>query len=487
MYLGIDLGTSGVKTIVLNEYDHIVAKAHSPLTVSRPHPRWSEQDPEAWWQATCQTIEQLKSQYDLSDIRAIGLSGQMHGAVLLGKDGNVLRPAILWNDGRSFQECVDLEAAVPGLREITGNLAMPGFTAPKLLWVKKHEPELFPAIHHVLLPKDYLRYRLTGTFASDCSDSSGTLWFDVQNRCWSVAALAGCHLKPTTMPEVFEGSQATGIVRQSIANQWGIGCVPVAAGAGDNAAGAIGVGAIAAGEGILSLGTSGVIFVVDDQYRSNPEQGVHSFCHALPGKWHLMSVMLSAASCLDWLCELTGAPDVTGLIVEAESVDSQPDLFFLPYLCGERTPHNNPKAAGVFFGMNANTRRSHLTRAVLEGVGYGLKDGLVALRATGIQVQSLTLIGGGAKSALWRQMLADILDFPLKYSDSSDVGPALGAARLARLSLATELTDQKLHNLCPAPEITELRTPNPDQAIKHAERHRKFQRLYKILQGEFGS
>lgn len=314
MYLGIDLGTSGVKAILLSEEGKVIASHGEPLQVNRPHPLWSEQDPASWWRATDAAVLALGQKHSLSNVRAVGLTGQMHGATLLDKQQNILRPAILWNDGRSAQECRELEASVPNSRQITGNLMMPGFTAPKLKWVAKHEPGVFAQIDKVLLPKDYLRWKMSGVFASDMSDAAGTMWLDVGLRDWSDELLAATGLNRSHMPTLFEGSQITGELLASIAQRWHMPVVPVVAGGGDNAAGAVGVGLYRSGQAMLSLGTSGVYFAVSDGFLSNPESAVHSFCHALPNTWHLMSVMLSAASCLDWVAKLTGLSSVAELL-----------------------------------------------------------------------------------------------------------------------------------------------------------------------------
>ncbi|VTP62204.1 Xylulose kinase [Leclercia adecarboxylata] len=353
MYIGIDLGTSGVKAILLNEQGEVLATQTEKLHVSRPHPLWSEQDPEAWWLATDRALKALGEQHSLGEVKALGIAGQMHGATLLDKDNRVLRPAILWNDGRCGEECALLEERVPTSREITGNLMMPGFTAPKLLWVQRHEPEIFSQVAKVLLPKDYLRLRMTGEFASDMSDAAGTMWLDVAKRDWSETMLDACHLTRNHMPALFEGCELTGTLLPSVAPAVEHASRAGRGGGGDNAAGAVGVGMADAGQAMLSLGTSGVYFAVSDGYRSNPDSAVHSFCHALPGKWHLMSVMLSAASCLDWAAKLTGLGSVPALLDAAQQADENAGtLWFLPYLSGERTPHNNPQAKGVFFGLN---------------------------------------------------------------------------------------------------------------------------------------
>ncbi|MBD1567323.1 xylulokinase [Vibrio sp. S12_S33] len=483
MFIGIDLGTSGVKVIALNEHGLILNTQTVSLMVSRPQPLWSEQDPQDWWQATCEAINGLKQHLDLANVQAIGLSGQMHGATLLDRDGNVLRPAILWNDGRSFNECKEIEQLIPNSRDITGNIMMPGFTAPKLKWLQKYEPDCFSQIDKVLLPKDYLRYRMTGDFASDMSDSAGTLWLDVAQRDWSDELLGATGMTREQMPELFEGNQITGTLSPELARAWGMPCVPVIAGAGDNAAGAIGVGITEPGQAMLSLGTSGVYFAVSDGFLANPESALHSFCHALPATWHSMSVILSAASCLVWITELTGAASVAELIAEVETkADPDSNVVFLPYLSGERTPHNNPNAKGVFFGLTHTTTRAELGKAVLEGVSFAFADGLDALHVTNLVPDEISLIGGGAKSAYWRQMLADILNKTLTYRASGDVGPALGAARLAHLAMVDSVP---ISDICPVPELVQVHKPCAEKHRLFSEKREVYQSLYSRLQDLF--
>lgn len=480
MYLGIDLGTSGVKAILLSEEGKVIASHGEPLQVNRPHPLWSEQDPASWWRATDAAVLALGQKHSLSNVRAVGLTGQMHGATLLDKQQNILRPAILWNDGRSAQECRELEASVPNSRQITGNLMMPGFTAPKLKWVAKHEPGVFAQIDKVLLPKDYLRWKMSGVFASDMSDVAGTMWLDVGLRDWSDELLAATGLNRSHMPTLFEGSQITGELLASIAQRWHMPVVPVVAGGGDNAAGAVGVGLYRSGQAMLSLGTSGVYFAVSDGFLSNPESAVHSFCHALPNTWHLMSVMLSAASCLDWVAKLTGLSSVAELLKEVESsAPAEAPLWFLPYLSGERTPHNNPEAKGAFWGLTHEHQRADLCRAVLEGVGFALADGMDVLHATGLKPQGITLIGGGARSAYWRQMLADISGQTLEYRTGGDVGPALGAARLAQIALHPSTP---LAELLPELPLEQVHKPDAARYESYQERRRIFRELYRALE-----
>ncbi|HAU5791836.1 TPA: xylulokinase [Citrobacter freundii] len=480
MYIGIDLGTSGVKAILLNEQGDVVASHTEKLTVSRPHPLWSEQDPEQWWSATDRTVKALGQQHSLREVKALGIAGQMHGATLLDEQQKVLRPAILWNDGRCGEECVMLENQVPQSRAITGNLMMPGFTAPKLLWVQRHEPEIFKQIDKVLLPKDYLRLRMTGDFASDMSDAAGTMWLDVAKRDWSDVMLAACKLTRAHMPALYEGSEITGTLLPDVAKAWGMQEIAVVAGGGDNAAGAVGVGMMNAGQAMLSLGTSGVYFAVSDGFLSKPESAVHSFCHALPERWHLMSVMLSAASCLDWAAKLTGLASVPALIDAAQQADELAEpVWFLPYLSGERTPHNNPQAKGVFFGLTHQHGPAELAQAVLEGVGFALADGMDVVHACGVQPASITLIGGGARSEYWRQMLSDISGLQLDYRTGGDVGPALGAARLAQIAMNPQ---RPLSDLLPQLTLEQAHYPDAGRHALYQQRRETFRLIYQQLQ-----
>ena len=484
MFLGIDLGTSAVKALLLDEADAVLGEASAPLDVSRPRPLWSEQDPEAWWRAADTAVRTLAAERSggLRGLRAIGLSGQMHGATLLDETGRPLRPAILWNDGRSAAECETLEREVPELRRITGNLAMPGFTAPKLAWVRRHEPEIFARVARVLLPKDYLRLRLTGDAATDVSDASGTLWLDVAARRWSGTMLAACGLDERAMPTLHEGPEPTGQLRADVARDWGCEPVPVVAGGGDQAAGAVGAGVVVPGRALISLGTSGVYFVAGDRFRPNPERAVHAFCHALPGAWHQMSVLLAAASCLSWITRATGARDEAALLEEiaAEAKPSE-RLLFLPYLSGERTPHNDPDATGVFVGLDPTTGRGELGRAVLEGVAFAFADAEAALRDAGSTIDGVSVIGGGARSRLWGEILASVLERPLVYRQGGEVGPARGAARLARMGA----TGASAAEACPElPEAFRVE-PDPDLAAHYAARLERFRALYTALRPTF--
>jgi xylulokinase len=480
MYLGIDVGTSSVKAILMDETGAVVEQASSPLAVSRPHPLWSEQDPTDWWAATNSAVSDLNLQKRHA-VKAIGLSGQMHGATLLGADNRALRPAILWNDGRSAAECAALEGSVPDLGQITGNRAMPGFTAPKLQWVREHEPEIFAQVKTILLPKDYVRLRMTGELASDMSDSAGTLWMDVGKRDWSDEMLAATGLDRSHMPQLFEGSAFTGQLRAELAEAWGMDRVPVVAGGGDNAAGAVGVGVVRPGDAFLSLGTSGVLFLANGGYTPNPAGGVHSFCHALPGRWHQMSVILSAASCVDWAMKLTGMKDAADMFAAIEARGRPADEMFLPYLSGERTPHNDPNAKGVLFGLTHESDAAAIGQAVLEGVAFAFRDGMDALTDSGATIDSITVIGGGAKSHYWGRILSSVLQRPLIYRDGGEVGPAYGAARLAQLAH----TGSSIEAVCTAPAILHVAEPDDALAELYAERLPKFRALYTQLKTAF--
>ncbi len=487
MFLGIDLGTSEVKLLLLDAAGRIVGQSGAPLSVARPEPLWSEQDPAQWWDATQDAVARLRAAHpaQFARVQGIGLSGQMHGAVLLDAADSVLRPAILWNDGRSHAECAELTARAPRLNAIAANVAMPGFTAPKLLWVRRHEPDNFARVRCVLLPKDWLRLQLTGEKVSDPSDAAGTLWLDVAARNWSAEMLAACGLDRSHMPRLVESNAPSSILRSELARAWGLGSeVVVAGGAGDNAASAIGVGATEPGDGFISLGTSGVLFVVDERHRANPGSAVHAFCHALPQRWHQMSVMLSAASCLKWFVQFSGAADEAALLAEVGALPSDvlaEAPLFLPYLAGERTPHNDPFAPGVFYGLSHQSGRALGAYAVLEGVAFGLTDGLAALQASGTTVRRLSLVGGGARSALWAQLIADALDVEIVLHAGADVGGALGAARLGWMATGATVAEA-----CAKPAVTARFRPDPARREVLAPRLQRFRQIYRQLKPLWG-
>ena len=481
MYLGIDIGTSSVKAVIADANQTVVAQASAPLTVSRPQPLFSEQDPDSWWMATKEAIQALPEKLR-SGVKAAGLSGQMHGATLLDAADRPLRPAILWNDGRSGEECAELESLEPRARRITGNLVMPGFTAPKLLWVRRHEPELFSSIASVLLPKDYVRLKLTGEKVSDLSDASGTSWLDVARRDWSDEMLAATGLTKAQMPHLVEGNAVSGRLLPAVATELRLPCVPVAGGGGDNAASAAGMGIVNSGQAFLSLGTSGVLFVATDRFRPNPEKAAHAFCHCLPERWHQMAVMLSAASALDWVIALAGFSSVEGGLRAAELRGaSRHSPIFLPYLTGERTPHNDPESRGVFFGMTPETSAADLVHAVLEGVALAFVDGLEVLLETGGSIGEICVTGGGSRSLYWGKMLASALNRPLTYRQGSEIGAAFGAARLARLAFS----DEAVEAVCTQPPISNVVDPDPALCSLLAERRTIFIRLYCDLRNAF--
>lgn len=481
MYLGFDIGTSGVKAVLLDADGTVCQQATADHPVSNPHPLWSEQDPHSWWESCRRATAALAAEgAALAAVRAVGLSGQMHGATLLDANHAVLRPCILWNDGRSHAECAELETGLPDFRERCGNMAMPGFTAPKLRWVKKHEPEIFARIAKVLLPKDYLQFRLTGQFASEMSDAAGTLWLDPAQRDWDASLLAITGLDRAQMPALYEGCQVVGELTPAAAATFGLPQVPVVAGAGDNAGGAVGVGVIDSGQGFLSLGTSGVLFVVSAAHHACPERTVHAFCHCLPNRWHQMSVSLSAANSLAWLAR-TVERDVGNLLARLEaSGKTATPVLFLPYLSGERTPHNDPRAVGQFHGLSNASDLNDLTLAVLEGVAYSCCDGLDALRAAGSEPRELALIGGGARSRFWRQLLADALNLPLVYRTGGEVGPALGAARLALIGTTGGEVEAVIRQVCTQPPKQEEHPPRADRSAYHQAQLERYRQLYAL-------
>lgn len=475
-WLGIDLGTSGVKTLMMDADQNVLASAHAALTVSRPHPGWSEQAPEDWWQAAQATLDELAAAHPerMAEVRGIGLSGQQHGATLLDAADKVLRPCILWNDGRSAAECEVLVGRAD-FEGIGGNLVMPGFTAPKLEWVRTHEPEVFERVAKVLLPKDYLRLCLTGEHFSEMSDSSGTHWLDVAHRCWSAELLAATGMSEDQMPALVEGCAPAGRLRPELAERWGMNAAPVlAGGGGDNAAAAAGVGAVKPGTGFVSLGTSGVLFVSTDGFRPNTGKAVHAFCHSLPDVWHQMGVILSATDTLNWLARMTGRDPASLTSGIDPAKPAAAPLTFLPYLSGERTPHNNAGARGALVGMSQATEVEDLARAALEGVTYAFVDSLDALKDAGTTTDTVYAIGGGARSDAWVQMIADACAMPLHVPADGDFGGAFGAARLG--FVASEGADP-FEALSMAP-IQKTIEPNPDTADYHAENLERYRALY---------
>lgn len=431
--IGLDLGTSGVKAVLVGEDQAIRAEASAPLNVSRPHEGWSEQSPADWLVAVEAALDKLAAKGSLADVVGIGLSGQMHGATLLDAADEVVRPCILWNDTRAHEEAAALDADAR-FRAITGNIVFPGFTAPKLVWVARREPDLFARVAKVLLPKDYLRLWLTGEHVSEMSDAAGTSWLDTGARDWSDALLAATGLSRAHMPRLVEGSEVSGTLRPALAARWGLGRgVVVAGGGGDNAASAIGAGVVRAGQAFVSLGTSGVLFAASDGYRPAPETAVHTFCHALPDAWHQMGVILAATDALNWYARLVG--DTPAALTDALGPLQAPGRgLFLPYLGGERTPLNDAGIRGAFLGLEHETDRAAGTRAVLEGVTFALRDCRDALAATGTRLDSLIALGGGSRSDYWCAAIATALRTPVLIPAAGDFGAAFGAARLAMMA-----------------------------------------------------
>ncbi|PTW55049.1 xylulokinase [Breoghania corrubedonensis] len=433
MFLGLDLGTSGLKGLIIRDDQSVVASATAPLEISRPKSGWSEQDPQDWVDALVAVLDVLRTQISFDRISGIGLSGQMHGATPLDHAGNVLRPSILWNDTRAEAEAGRMDKD-PVWRSVSGNIVFPGFTAPKLAWMKAHEPHLFEATRMVLLPKDYLRFWLTGEFVSEMSDAAGTSWLDTGKRDWSDVLLGACGMDRSQMPRLVEGSEASACLKADIAARWGFAKdAVVAGGAGDNAASAVGAGLTKAGEGFVSLGTSGVVFVANDAYAPAPETAVHTFCHALPDRWHQMGVVLSASDALAWFARLLEA-DPSVLASTLGDLSAPGRALFLPYLGGERTPINNASVRAAFLGLEHSSDRTTTTRAVLEGVAFALRDSLEAIRETGTDVTSLVAIGGGSRSDYWLQVLACVLRIPIDVPAGGEYGAALGCARLGMMA-----------------------------------------------------
>ncbi len=474
MYLGLDLGTSGVKALLIDEDQKIVALAHADLSVSRPADGWSEQDPAHWISATSSALHDLAQQMPLSSVSAIGLSGQMHGATLLDASDNVLRPCILWNDTRAHEEAALLDAN-PQFRKFTGNIVFPGFTAPKLNWVRAHEPEIFAQVSKVLLPKDYLRLWLTGEFVSEMSDAAGTSWLDTGARAWSDDLLAATHLERSHMPSLVEGSAVSGSLRDELAVEFGLpNGIPVSGGAGDNAASAIGMGITEPGQAFLSLGTSGVLFVVNEKYLPDPATALHTFCHAIPDRWHQMGVILAATDALAWYGRLVGADPAT-LTGELGDLKAPGKTTFLPYLGGERTPHNDAQVRGALLNLDHATDRASATRAVLEGVSFAFRDSLEAMRNTGAELSDIVAVGGGSQSDYWLLLLANVLNLPISVADDSAVVAAFGAARLAMMAAGHDA-----HDVAFAPKVT--RTVTPDTSFSDA-----FETAYRRYRAAYGA
>ena len=482
--LGIDVSTTGVKALVIDGDGAIVDSFTSPLHLSNPRPLWSEQHPHDWWRAAINSIQNVLRETSATDIAAIGLTGQMHGLVLLDEAGVVLRPAILWNDQRCAEECDEIRERLGKERliQISGNDAVTGFTAPKILWVRNHEREVYERARHVLLPKDYLRYKLTGECAMDKADGSGTLLFDLKKRDWSSEILDALNIPRALLPTTFEGPEITGRVTARAAEATGLlEGTPVVAGGGDQSAQAVGVGAIRPGVLAVTLGTSGVVFAATETPLVESQGRLHAFCHAVPDRWHLMGVMLSAAGSLQWYRDAL-APNMpfSELVDEASQVPAGSEgLLFLPYLCGERTPHPDPLARGSFVGLTNRHTRAHLTRAVLEGVAFGLKDIFSLMQNVGMrEVDQVRVSGGGAKSSAWRQILADVLESELVTVNTTE-GAAYGTALLAGVAAGVW---PNVDTACAQTiRVSDRIEPNNTNLSRYAEMYRQYQSLYPAL------
>ncbi|QKV17448.1 xylulokinase [Oricola thermophila] len=481
MYLGIDLGTSSVKALLMNAEQAIVDSASAPVALSRPHHGWSEQDPADWIAATESALAELKRDHAeaMAAVRGIGLSGHMHGATLLGAGDEVLRPCIMWNDVRSHAEAAALDAD-PRFRAITGNIVFPGFTAPKLAWVKNNEPEIFDKVRKVLLPKDYLRLWLTGEHISEMSDSAGTSWLDTGARAWSSELLAATDLSEDNMPSLVEGCEPGGRLRADIASRFGMRAgITVAGGAGDNAAAAIGMGTVRNGQAFVSLGTSGVLFAANNAYLPNAESAVHAFCHALPNTWHQMGVILAATDSLNWYAKIAGSDPATLTKALGDNPGAPSGVIFLPYLGGERTPHNDASARGAFVGMGHESGRDALTQSVLEGVCFAFRDCLEALREAGTTLERATAVGGGSRSAYWLKLMATVLGIPVEVPAEGDFGAAFGAARLG--FMAAEGADPA--TVCTPPGIEAVYEPNSELEPAFDTAYRRYRALYPAIKG----
>lgn len=484
MYLGIDLGTSSVKVLLIGADQAVVGSASAHIEVARPHPGWSEQDAADWLSATGTAMEGLRAKHprEFSAVRGIGLSGHMHGATVLDADDKVLRPCILWNDTRSHAEAAELDAD-PQFRALTGNIVFPGFTAPKLAWIRNNEPAIFSKIRKVLLPKDYLRLWLTGESLSDMSDSAGTAWLDVGARRWSAPLLAATGLDESQMPGLVEGTDPAGRLRDALAAQWGLAKgIVVAGGAGDNAASACGMGTVGPGHAFVSLGTSGVLFAANASYLPNPASAVHTFCHALPNAWHQMGVILSATDSLNWLSVISGkgAAELTEQLGTA--LRKPTGVTFLPYLSGERTPHNDAAIRGSFTGLAHESDLAALTQAVLEGVAFAFRDSLEALRAAGTELTRVTAVGGGSRSHYWLKAIATALQIPVDIPADGDFGAAFGAARLGLI--AAEKADPLA--VCTAPTTVSVIEPSDTLTGAYADAYQRYRALYPAIRGVSG-
>ena len=486
LYIGVDLGTSAVKLLLMDENGVIQNITSRDYPLYFPKPGWSEQNPEDWLNAVLDGLQELTKDCDRTQIAGIGAGGQMHGLVVLDADDKVIRPAILWNDGRTQKETdwLNNEIGTKQLSAWTGNIAFAGFTAPKLLWMRKNEPELFAKIDKVMLPKDYINYMLSGVHCTDYSDASGMLLLDVAHKCWSREMLEICGITEAQMPKLFESYEAVGTLKADIAERLGFPeNVVIAAGAGDNAAAAVGTDTVAEGSCNISLGTSGTIFIPSAEFKSDDANALHAFAHS-NGQFHLMGCMLSAASCNKWWLETVLDTDqyAEEQAPITDEMLGRNHVFFLPYLMGERAPHNDPSARGCFIGLTMDSTRADMTQAVLEGISFGLRDSLEAARAMGIEIRSSMLCGGGAKSPLWKKMLANVMNIELT-SPETEQGPGYGGAMLAAVACGKYATvEEAAHSLV---RVTETVKPDPELAALYEERYQRFREMYPALKDVF--
>ena len=484
LYIGVDLGTSAVKLLLMDEMGTIEKIVSKEYPLYFPKPGWSEQNPEDWLAQTLEGIKELTSGCEKDQVAGIGFGGQMHGLVALDQEDRVIRPAILWNDGRTGEETDYLNQVIrkERLSGCTANIAFAGFTAPKILWMKKHEPENFARICRIMLPKDYIAYKLSGSFCTDVSDASGMLLLDVKNRCWSKEMLEICGIREEQLPKLYESSQAVGTLRPELAEELGLPeTVKIIAGAGDNAAAAVGTGTVGEGMCNISLGTSGTIFISSREFRVDDNNALHAFAHA-DGHYHLMGCMLSAASCNKWWSEeILKTADFAGEQADIEKLGEN-RVFYLPYLMGERSPHNNPDARAMFIGMSMDTTRADMTQAVLEGVAFGLRDSLEVAKSLGIKLERTKICGGGAKSPLWKRIIANVMNLKVDVIESEE-GPALGGAMLAAVGCgvypSVEAIARKLV------KVVETIEPEPELAAKYEERYQEFRRIYPTVKELF--
>ncbi len=484
LYIGVDLGTSAVKLLLMDEKGKILNIVSKEYPLYFPHPGWSEQKPEDWFEQSMEGIKELTAQCDKNQVAGISFGGQMHGLVILDEDDHVIRPAILWNDGRTAKETDYLNEVIgkDKLSKYTANIAFAGFTAPKILWVKKNEPENFAKIAKIMLPKDYLAYKLSGSFCTDVSDASGMLLFDVEHKCWSQEMMEICDVKESQLAKIYESYEVVGTLKSEIARELGLPeAVKVIAGAGDNAAAAVGTGTVGDGTCNLSLGTSGTIFIASEKFGVDSNNALHSFAHA-DGYFHLMGCMLSAASCNKWWME--DILKTTDFAAEQSSItkQGQNNVFFLPYLMGERSPHNDPSARGTFIGLTMDSTREDMTQAVLEGVTFALRDSFEVAKSLGISIERTKICGGGAKSPLWRQMVADIFNIKVDIIESEE-GPGYGAAILAAVGCGEYGSVKEAADALV--KVVETVEPNPETAAMYEEKYQKFRQIYPTVKGLF--